>query len=179
TAAPRLSTGWSRTPPPSRRRSRRARLLQSAGSRSASPAVRGFPCVGSDSLLESLPQGIELCASGRSGRALERWLRVVLDLLLHLAGEVFAPELPGQPERHVDARRHSGGGDEIAVVDVAVVLQHGHVAAAVAQGLDEGPVGGDALAAREPRLVQEQRAGAYARHPLRLRSGGAEELDHR
>jgi hypothetical protein len=65
-----------------------------------------------------------------------------------------------EPERHVDSGGDPGSGDEVSVLHVADARED--VGAAGAKLLDEVEVRGDLPAARDPRLVQEQRAGADA-----------------
>src|SRR5262245_34512390 len=104
--------------------------------------------------------------------------RVVLDVALHPARDLGRGELARKPERHVDARRDARGRDEVAVAHVARAVEHRHVAAG-AQRLHEGPVRGDAPTLREARLVEQQHAGADARHPLAALAHLADPLDQR
>ena len=53
--------------------------------------------------------------------AVEGRLRVVLDAELEHLAEVVAADLAGEGERHVDARAHAGGGDDLAVDHHALV----------------------------------------------------------
>ena len=85
-------------------------------------------------------------------------------------------QLPEQPQRHVDPRRYPRRRDEVPVAHVARVLEHRDVATRT-QRLDEAPVRRDALPLREARLVQEERAGADARHPCAAGADGPQPVD--
>lgn len=58
--------------------------------------------------------------------ASDRRLRVVLNAAAHLLGAVGAGETDNKVQGHVDARGHSGGRDQVPVVDPPVVLADLH-----------------------------------------------------
>ena len=109
-----------------------------------------------------LPDASDLGGIGsrRSGGHLGVGRRgVVLHEGLHLAGVLGRLEQADEVERHVDAGGDAGGGDDVAVVHPAALLDDLDVAAEVAQLLLGAPVRGGALALEEAGAV----AGAWRR----------------
>src|SRR5665213_1002444 len=48
---------------------------------------------------------------------------IVFHAALHGSREIRAVPFAGEPQRHIDARRHAGGGNHIAVAHIAMVGQ--------------------------------------------------------
>ena len=77
----------------------------------------------------------------------------------------------GEGQGEVDPRRHAASGDAIAVEDNALGHRFG---AEQGKLVAPGPVAGGAVAAEQPGGAEDERAGAHARHPLRVGGDGAD-----
>src|SRR5690242_13557141 len=79
----------------------------------------GYPITRRSALnSRSIPRQLDDLRRGLAGGpAIEGRLRVVLDGQLDRLRDVLAGDARGQGERHVDSRRHAGGGDHLALLD--------------------------------------------------------------
>src|SRR6059058_5047034 len=100
----------------------------------------------------------------RPRNGLVRRLRVTLDVAAHLARLVRCAETADEMQCHVDAGRDSGGGDDVSVVDEALVRPRFDVTAERQQLVERAPVRRCRLPVEQTGVGVDKRAGADAGH---------------
>src|ERR1700709_1762359 len=79
-------------------------------------------------------------SAGTRGVMSDGRLGVVLDGAPDLPSSIVAGQAGNEVQRHVDAGAHAGGGDDVAVVDPAVVLANFDARVERTQLIQRGPV---------------------------------------
>ena len=90
--------------------------------------------------------------------------RVVLDTVLYLSGAFGAGESSDEVKGHVDACRDAGGGDDLPIVNPALVRAWRDGRVEGEEFLERCVVGGGGASAQEPCGGKYQGAGADTAH---------------
>ena len=109
----------------------------------------------------ALRQGATPQDRDRLARALDRGLGVVLDVAAHLARALGRVETLDQVQGHVYPGGDTGGGQDVPVVDEAVVGPHLDLAAERRQQLERAPVRRRGLAVEQPGRGQDKIGRAH------------------
>jgi len=120
-------------------------------------------------------RGLDHGGGGRGRRARERWVGFVLDPELNALRNGVAGQPCGKPQRHVNAGRHAGRRDDLAVDHHALAHRS---RAELGETVEHRPVRGGSRTLQQAGGAEHEGAGADRRRPARGGVRGAQPVEH-